>query len=509
VSYSGAIRGTITDYVKFSDVRSDIKILLGETAVLKPDQYNRYEITYQAMMGITKDTILSNSPSEYRNYTLIHHATPASHEPYYLYGCGIMANCLLGPRECIVVAFGSEDYPSQQTDTLRVFTSNVAVDTNKYLFCYQLYHCEYNPWNASGMNKSIDNAYYYVTPGNELVFSASGKFPPVTGDYMVANGEVAHLADNAPFNACFTVNDPVGYLIRIFPWFSGQACERRWIDKAVGTYDIWEGNQFLHHDSIGLNNILWYATGPGIYSVVLNDSNYLLSGKPGFSRTTLTFDLGAEDPNTPVIKTMQILMGSEIATNIIHGYSASMQFTAGDWPLIPSINKTVYRPLKDVHLYYKNFFESNWMELDLQSHPPSLDSLLGMPYSADLEPILAQYPDSAWIDLKIELIDSAGNSNVQTIHPAFLIRDAITGIKPLLNDFHVSIYPNPATDKINIITAEKDVNVTIFASNGQSVKEVVNIKEIDVNNLEPGFYTVRIKNIINGRASYSKFIKNK
>jgi hypothetical protein len=505
-SYSMSFSGSYTDYIKISDVRPGIKIYFGETAMLKPDHYQRYEITYPVVMGITKDTVLSNSPSDYRDYTIIHHPTPASYEPYYLFGCGILANCLLGPKVCIVAAFGWNDYPSQPTDTLRILTSNVAVDTNKYLFCYELFHCEYNPKNASGMEKSIDNAFYYVTPGNELVLSASAKYPPVAGDYLVNNGAVAHLADNAPFNATHTYNDQFGYEIYVSPKIVGQGCERRWIDKAVSTYDIMKGSQLLYHDSIGLNIIYYYAASPGIYSVVMNDSNYQLCGKPGFSQTTLTFDVGAEDPDPPVLKTMQILKGNEIATNIIHGYSASVQFMAGDFPICG--NKNVYHHLKEIHLYFRKFSELNWQELTILSHPASLDSVMGMPYTADLEPVLAQHPDSAWIDLKFEMIDSTGNSNVQTIHPAFLVRDAITGITPAEENLEVPVYPDPASDKIHLVTDNEIIEVTIFTLAGQPVMQSSGSKDIDISRLRSGLYLVKIKDQVTGRNTFAKFVKN-
>jgi hypothetical protein len=130
-----------------------------------------------------------------------------------------------------------------------------------------------------------------------------------------------------------------------------------------------------------------------------------------------------------------------------------------------------------------------------------------MPYTADLEQVLSQYPDSAWIDLKIELTDSAGNSNVQIIHPAFLVRDVMTRIKPVKRDPKVIIYPNPASDKITIDTAEEDVCVTIYTITGQPVTEVFNRKEIDISLLKSGLYIVRIKNTINGRITFAKFIK--
>ena len=499
--------GWPTNYVKFSDVRPDIKIYLGETAMVKPQQYHRYEISYPALMGITKDTTLTNNPSDYGHYALIYNGSPAVSDPYFVFGYGNMNNCLLGSLDFWLISWGIDDYPSKPTDTVQLYSSNVAVDTNKYLFCYSLGHCEYNPSTMSGFLKLINDWLYYVTPDDNLVLSASGKYPPVTGDYQVADEMTADLGSNAPFDFGFTNNSSNGYQIRVRPYFSGQANERRGVDDGFGTYDIWCGNQHLYHDSIRNDQIFWGATGPDIYSVVMNDSNYQVCGKSGYLQIKKTFDLGNDDANPPRLKSMQILMGDSIAENIIHGFPSSVRFTAGDWIAVPGVSLKVFHELKEAHLYYKNFNEVGWQELIVQPHPESLDSIQGMPYSTSLEQALNQYPDSAWIDLKIELIDSAGNSNIQIIHPAFLVRDAMTGIKPFKNDPPVFLYPDPASDKINIVTDEEEVCVTIYSMTGQPVMEVFNDKEINISLLKPGLYMVKIKNTINGRISVSKFIK--
>jgi hypothetical protein len=503
----GSFGGWPTDHVKFSDVRPDIKIYLGETAMVKYKQYHRYEIAYPALMGITHDTTLTFYPINYRQYSLIYNSSPTVTQPFFVYSYGNMNNCLLGPLDYMLFSFGVADTPSEVVDTVKFFSSNMAVDTNKYLFCYGLSHCEDRPSAWPGFNRHINDWLYYSTPYSTLVLAALGKYPPVVGDYEVPEGSTAHVGNNAPFNIVYANNSPVNLEIRVSSFFTGQSNERRGVDDYYGTYDIWKGEQHLYHDSLHNGAVIWGATVPGIYSVVLNDSNYMINGKAGYLQAKVTFDIGNEDPNPPRLRAMQILMGDSIAPTVVRGFSSSVRFTAGDWISVPNVYFKVYHQLREVHLSVKNYTDTAWQELVVQSHPENLDSILGMPYTADLEQVLSQYPDSAWVDLKIELTDSAGNSNVQIIHPAFLVRDVMTRIKPVKRDPKVIIYPNPASDKITIDTAEEDVCVTIYTITGQPVTEVFNRKEIDISLLKSGLYIVRIKNTINGRITFAKFIK--
>ena len=85
----------------------------------------------------------------------------------------------------------------------------------------------------------------------------------------------------------------------------------------------------------------------------------------------------------------------------------------------------------------------------------------------------------------------------------------ITGIKNYVNDKFVRVYPNPATEKINIVSPTQIKNVTIFNYAGQSVyKSNVNNNNalINTNNFESGVYIIRIETI-NGIETHKVIIK--
>jgi hypothetical protein len=66
-----------------------------------------------------------------------------------------------------------------------------------------------------------------------------------------------------------------------------------------------------------------------------------------------------------------------------------------------------------------------------------------------------------------------------------------TGIEEIAND--VNVYPNPATDVINITTPDNVLRVEIFNMQGQLVKaEAGNVNNISVRDLANGIYTLKL-----------------
>ncbi len=59
----------------------------------------------------------------------------------------------------------------------------------------------------------------------------------------------------------------------------------------------------------------------------------------------------------------------------------------------------------------------------------------------------------------------------------------------------IKIYPNPASQKIFVdYNSDKNTNIEIFTISGSKIKEFKNTKEIDVSDLQSGFYFIKISN---------------
>jgi hypothetical protein len=57
---------------------------------------------------------------------------------------------------------------------------------------------------------------------------------------------------------------------------------------------------------------------------------------------------------------------------------------------------------------------------------------------------------------------------------------------------NISIYPNPATSQINIITDQTINEITIYSITGQEMLKLNNTKTVDVSGLAAGSYSVKI-----------------
>jgi hypothetical protein len=114
------------------------------------------------------------------------------------------------------------------------------------------------------------------------------------------------------------------------------------------------------------------------------------------------------------------------------------------------------------------------------------------------------------MNVAFEAIGLADNVNTAVV---FLDDITITkigniGIKTLVNNTDLSMYPNPTTGLLNITTTAAKATVEIFNIMGQNVatKEITNgANTIDISNLSNGVYSVQIMQ--NNTLTVGKVIK--
>jgi len=348
---------------------------------------------------------------------------------------------------------------------------------------------------------------FYLNSENELVLTCLGNYPSVEGDYRVPNGSKVDFGVSAPFHTSFNYNFPGQHTIDVYQQFKDQTGALRDIDLSQTTYDIWQGDVMVYHDSVRQYHIYYWTPGPDIYSLVVHDSNYTLLGKQGYLRSKMTMDLGFSDPNPPSLIAFKVLMGESIRPELIHGFPASVEFVAGDFDQVPPDYIRTYHSLSGAFLSYKEYQDSVWSELEVIQNSSGFDSIFGMPYRADLQPVLDQFPDSAWIDLMVTVVDSSGNFTTQTMHPAFLVRDAMVGEPSVNSSLPVCVFPNPANDKLHISATGEWTDVVILSSTGQMMMDIPFSPEIEVSSLHQGLYLMQLRNSRNGKAVSLKFVK--
>ena len=217
-------------------------------------------------------------------------------------------------------------------------------------------------------------------------------------------------------------------------------------------------------------------------------------------------DLGSNDPGAPTLQDFKILMGDSIRTEIIHGYPASVKFTAADLTHYPDYVRK-YHSLAQARFYLKDTVDMGWVEIPVTPMTNLLDSLFGMPYMVDIAQPLSEFADSTLIDFKVELIDSAGNSTVQIMHPACMVRDVHVGEEPLPASSRISIFPNPVQDILTILGCESFMTMEIFSVTGCRIMEVTGANTIDVSDIKPGVYLLYLTSHPSEKVSCYKFVK--
>ncbi|GAA3580106.1 T9SS type A sorting domain-containing protein [Snuella lapsa] len=85
--------------------------------------------------------------------------------------------------------------------------------------------------------------------------------------------------------------------------------------------------------------------------------------------------------------------------------------------------------------------------------------------------------------------------------------DNITLSADNLNTLNIKIYPNPSTDKINIVTPLKTINSTLFNAFGQIVLQT-DQKAINTTHLANGVYILKIKDATTHKTETIKVIKH-
>jgi hypothetical protein len=487
-----------------TDFPPEVKVAWSKTDVTTELPYKEYVLAYPVLAGINRDTTLTINASDYLYTPVYFHSTPAATESIFGFGSGTILNdSLMGYAHYFVPIFITpSDYPGRLADTIKIFTAGATCATNKLLNASRIIH-EENYDKAYDISSPV----IYLTPAYKLDLTCGANYPTVAGDYLLSNGSTVAMGSSAPFNMSQSYTIPNSNFIKIYPQFKGQANDRRDVDRSFATYDVWNWDDHIYHDSLLDGTVTYGTTDNSVYTVVINDSNYVLSGQQGYLQSKLIFDLGNNDPNAPTLIALKVLQGDSLRSEIINGYGASVKFTAGDYSYTLPQNLPLYHSLATVQLEYKNFTDTMWQVLAVTAEVQSFDSLSGMPYIADLSPAMSHIPDSSLVDLRITLVDLAGNLNIQTLHPAFFMRNALVGYgrKNLSNS--VLLFPNPASETLHIGAADNQITTSVYSSTGQLVMQVAGSRELDISGLQAGFYLVKVKDQISGNYSFGKFIR--
>jgi hypothetical protein len=499
--------------INVSDVPPYIKLVFARFDVQTGSRtgdglYHFYTVSFPVQQGVSSSIELENDYSELGMYDFVFQPSPAYEEGFLSFSTGVIANSLLVDPGYAVVGSSCDDYPVIPGDTCKMYSSLFAIDTNMGIYTSGILFWESDPTELSSYNRFVWPFFNYVDENNMLVFASEGNYPAVEGDYCLPESFRAIIDHSAPYNETASYNIQDSTLLWMAADFFGQANDTRKVDLTNGYFNIYRDEQLIASQSPITGPIMYSVPTSDAYTLVITDTNYLLAGIKGRVEATLNFDLTKSDPNAPRLTALRIEQNGYIRPFLNHQDDATLKFTAGDFIYNPW---QVYSGLEDISVYYKEHSDTVWIDLAVTEHTALLDSFAGMPYSSDLYPLIKQFPDSTWVDLKIDIYDLAGNTTIQTISPAFMILDFAVSIHNLSQKQSISLFPNPAGSSVTMTSSSCPIDIRsirIFNSSGKEVWKENHPKtlpqSIDLSFLDAGIYYLSV--YINGQWVTEKVI---
>ena len=436
------------DYAMISDLNPGHKILLNQFAY-KANQINHADLG--EISGINSDTMFSNNPSEYKNLKMVMHAPPSSQNNYL---CGISG---LRNKEfdmwlsLLNIPYNVKN-PSFDKDTLQLFLANTEhTDGDNYSMTIvsAVGFWEDPPENSN--ENSIITAPFFVGSNDSIVFARSNIN---TASPIYPFDGIVDIGSSIPF-FCPSFNNPSSNAIRGKVKSYGQLNEIRDIDLYTCLFEIKKNETLIASGNIydDFNNQTFNVTETGKYTFAVTNENYINNGVQGCTSLQNEFDLAEADRIPPLLTSFKLIKEDKtVCSSFNFNETGTLLFSAKD-------NGT---PVA-VEAYYKKHYDTTWTPLNVVDHPAWYDSFnFGAFYTSSLAEAFSQFTGSGYLDIKIFILDEAGNSTTQTWGPAVLV----TNNTQYDNDLALTTVISPVTG--NDLGME---NVTVRIKNTGTVSQ--------------------------------------
>jgi len=385
----------------FSGV-SDKKTFLFYETLLDPQAREYYVIQHPPLIGVSDDVSLTTGSSALRGGTVQFGIPPASRGDRRLSAALVTTT---SGSSGLPAAVGIVDTP---TTNARVFISP-----------------DISPNFSYGLTFSAitDGVVQYTTPTmhviNDRLVSLSG-FGALQWIY---SGSIYQFGLGPRFPTSFYV--PAGSI----------STTRL---RATVTVDMLGPlGEIRSQDRPNTNTVLYGSTGSQIlaggYSTAMDAAakgpyrvESVNQGElyPGVSKTTtvsMAIDNSRQDYLPPTLTTMNLLDGNGLLVSHLEPHGAgSLLFSAADFGLTASGTR-IYQSIRGdaTHVSYRYTGETSWRPLIAAQGIEDTANSGGTSYRVDLANVTNV--DRAFVDLKFELADAAGNTTTVTMAPAFSV----------------------------------------------------------------------------------------
>lgn len=295
-----------------------------------------------------------------------------------------------------------------------------------YSIVAPLYSPENNQWVA-GHQPSIftHNNYFLAITNNQN----EGKVDePYNYFYSVPVTDDIVFGDNVPVTVFLKPTNQFSYS------FVGRYGEIRTIDFYSSTLSVKCNGEELCSDYFDLSNFFWSEEGQqeGEWSMVINNENIEVDGLRGRNHCEMNFVNGSVGL-TPTVMQMQLrTIDDKVTDKFTMSEEGLLTFYAGgfkfDYNPITFGQWFSYEPLDEVKVEYSPYGSEDYSLLNVSEDPEKFFMPgYGAYYYAELDQLTVG-SKTGWYDVRISLKDSEGNTQVQTVSPAFFI-DSLSGVE--------------------------------------------------------------------------------
>jgi len=408
-------------YFSFSDVNDTYKILVNRFNVLQEKLY----ITDMGQLnGLSGDVTLANEPSEFIKMKMTINSQPNTFSNYLTFGYGERFQ-----NNYSLISSDNTDYPTYDKDTLNIYLANRTNINNSLLsFIGTIFLWDTIPDYdfGSNSNRCVRTEPFFLNNNDSIVF-AEFQTRITPAQYIIEGGNTVSLGDAAPVYYSFIDNNFMAPN-SIFPYLNisfGGIHETRSTDNNFSIYEIIKDGSIVVSDMIDNFTEPYVVSELGPYSFSLSNTNYKILDKQGLALMDAHFDLSNTiDANPPTLTAFRITDSNGLVNNsFLNNDQGQLLFSAFDFDM------TTYNLVKptEVTVFFKKYSENDWIELATIEHPNWFENTTyGSFYTCELGEAFAQFTSSDYLELKIILSDSVGNTNTYTWHPAAFIENTIT-----------------------------------------------------------------------------------
>lgn len=229
----------------------------------------------------------------------------------------------------------------------------------------------------------------------------------------------------------------------------------------------------------------------GFVNLTVTNTNINVDGMPGKNVTEVHYNERQVDGTAPTLQMLQFKnRDGKVTDRFSTAADGIMEMAGGDFNYVydKAAGKAYFEcDAQTARVYSSPYGKDEWHELETHE----VGELFFMPafghfYRIPLKEVRGK-GHNGWFDVKIELTDKSGNSQVQTVSPAFRLDDAV---ETAIRDRGAVCPWVKVTDKAVSIEGFEAISSLLYTPDGKTVAYSLS-QEISTNGIAAGLYILK------------------